>query len=408
MAAIIENKKNGKTVSFRFVVSLGRDAQKKQIRRIMTWTPPADISPAKARKAAERAAAAWEEKVRTEHEAEQTAKAQGIAYIIPAEKRRDDFVSFVDNTWLPLQVEGGNNKPATVTHYKNNVKKIVEYFNGTVLQDITPMEIQKYLVYLRTEYKSKSGKPLAPKTTHHIYATLNLIFGYAEKQEMIANTPMRKVDAPKKPKKPVDALTPEQAAQFFKLLPSLPLDFHCMLLLFATTGIRRSECVGLKWKDLDFKSCALHIERGGSYTPDTGIIVTTPKTINSIRTIPLMPHALHLLQQLKQQAQRDNPNAIIKEAFVFPSNTDFFSPRAPSSITRRVSRFMRNNNLPVLSPHDLRHTAATLLLGSGADIKSVQEILGHADASTTLNFYVKADLNQMKAATEKYAAAFNL
>ena len=58
--------------------------------------------------------------------------------------------------------------------------------------------------------------------------------------------------------------------------------------------------------------------------------------------------------------------------------------------------------------HELRHSCASLLLSSGADIKSVQEILGHADASTTLNFYVKTDLKQMRSATEKYAMAFGL
>ena len=75
---------------------------------------------------------------------------------------------------------------------------------------------------------------------------------------------------------------------------------------------------------------------------------------------------------------------------------------------KAVSKWERGAGLPDVSPHDLRHTCASLLLSSGADIKSVQEILGHADARTTLNFYVKADLSQMRMATEKYAAAFNL
>lgn len=83
-------------------------------------------------------------------------------------------------------------------------------------------------------------------------------------------------------------------------------------------------------------------------------------------------------------------------------------PRDPNTATRKITHFMRSIGLQGISPHDLRHTCATLLLDNGADIKSVQEILGHADASTTLNFYVKADLRQMKIATQKYADAFNL
>lgn len=62
---------------------------------------------------------------------------------------------------------------------------------------------------------------------------------------------------------------------------------------------------------------------------------------------------------------------------------------------------MKRIGLPDMSPHDLRHTCASLLLQSGADIKSVQDILGHSDASTTLNFYVRSDMDSMRGATKK-------
>lgn len=234
MASIKENKKNGKTVSFRFTACLERDIRGKQIRRYTTWTPQEGLTPSKARKAAERAADAWEEEVKAEYQKEKEARAKGQAYSIPPGKRRDDFVAFVQDTWFPLQVRGGNDKPTTVAFYQHIARTITDYFNGAVLQEIGPLDIQKYLVYLRTEYKSKLGKPLSPKSVRHQYGTLNLIFGYAEKQEMIAKNPMNKVNAPKKEKRPVDALTQEQAAKFFSLLSDCPLDFRCILQLLIT------------------------------------------------------------------------------------------------------------------------------------------------------------------------------
>jgi len=159
MANIRENKKNGKVISFRFTVCLERDVRGKQIRKYTTWTAPADLTPAKARKTAERAADAREEEVKA------------------ADKRRDDFVSFVNDTWFVLQIRGENDKPNTIAFYKNMTRIISEYFKGSVLQEISPVDIQKYLVYLRTEYKSKLGKSLSAKTLRHQYGTLNLIFG---------------------------------------------------------------------------------------------------------------------------------------------------------------------------------------------------------------------------------------
>ena len=90
---------------------------------------------------------------------------------------------------------------------------------------------------------------------------------------------------------------------------------------------------------------------------------------------------------------------------MFPADSSPYEPHNPSYITKHMKKFMKKIGLPDMSPHDLRHTCASLLLQSGADIKSVQDILGHADASTTLNYYAKSDINIMRASAQK---AFDL
>jgi len=355
MANIRENKKNGKTVSYRFTVCLERNVHGKQIRRYTTWTPPDGLTLSKAKKAAERAADAWEQEVREEYRKEKEAAAIGRSYALTPEKRKDDFVSFVNGTWFALYICNGDRKKTTTAYYEDIARYITAYFKGAILQDISPIHIQNYLQHLRKEHEKRTGKTLSAKYLHHHYGTLKNIFGYAEKNDLIAKNPMNRVDAPKMLKKPVDALTPEQAKVFFDCLSNCALDFHCMLHLMITTGIRRGECIGLKWKDIDEKNLVLHIERGVAYTSKTGIVVSAPKTPTSIRMIPLMPSTLLLLRKLKKQTKAEHPNTILKEAFIFPSEKNLFVPRDPNAVTRRVKRFMKNNGLPDFSPHDLRH-----------------------------------------------------
>lgn len=408
MASIKENKKKGKSVSYVFTVNLERDANGKQVRRYCTWIPPAGLTPAKARKAAERAADAWEQEVRDEYQKSKEVKMLGQSYALPPEKRRDDFVTFVNDVWFVLYISNGDRKQTTVAFYEDIAKNVTDYFKGVILQDITPIQIQLYLRDIRTGYERRTGKSLSARYLRHHYGVLKNIFNYAKKNEMIAKNPMEYVDAPVIPKKTVDALTLEQAKVFFEKLSECPLDFQTLLQLLVTTGLRRGEAIGIKWKDIDEKNGLLRIERSVVHMTQTGTVVSTPKTASSIRSIPLIPGTLHLLQQLRKQKRQEYPNTIMSEAFVFHSKKDLFAPCSSSAVTQRVKRFMKRNALPDLSPHDLRHSFATLLLSQGADIKSVQEILGHTNASTTLNFYVKADMDQMRAATNKLATAFGL
>ncbi len=400
MASVREKIKDNKIISFQFTCSIGRDENGKQIRRYSTWTPPAELSPAKARKAAFKAAEEWEKQARAEYEQDvkdpERVKAREIA------RSRTDFADFVLHDWFPICIDNGEHKPKTIAFYNDTTKNIIEHFKGCNIQRISSTDIQKFIIQLRIV------KGYTPQYVHHHYRTLNMIFAFAMKQELLLKNPMDKVDKPKLQKHKVEALSEDEAKAFFTALEACPLDFRCLLHLMITTGMRRGECIGLKWRDIDEFRSLIRIERNVTYTKSSGIVVSTPKTAASLRVIPVMSSTLTLLNKLKAQRQKEHPDTIIEDNFIFPGDASIFLPRSPSAITQRVKRFMKANGLPDYSPHDLRHSFATLLLSSGADIKSVQELLGHTNASTTLNFYVKSDINQMQAASNKLAAAFGL
>ena len=400
MASIQEKVNGGKIVSYKFKACLGRDKNGKQIFKCITWFPPEGLTPAKIQKAVKLEADIWEREAKQIFLQEQEAA--------NSQTKNYTFNNFVNDVWLPLCVHDGSHRPSTISFYEYALKIILPYFDGILLHEVTGIKVVEYLNWLRSEYRTSRGKQLAEKTIKHHYKILSIIFNYAERQEIIEKNPMRKVEPPKVTKKSVDALTQEEAAAFLKALEGCEFDFRCLLHTLITIGLRRGECLGLQWRDIDFDNMIIHVERAATYTETSGIVVSAPKTETSIRAVPMMSSAAALLQQLKQQTARQYSDTIIDYAFLFGSPTDMFKPRNPHAVTRRLKRFIKNNGLPDVSPHDLRHTCASLMLSSGADIKSVQEILGHADASTTLNFYVKTDIKQMRTATDKFAAAFNL
>lgn len=402
MASITQNKKDSKVVSYKFKACVGRDELGKQIWRCTTWKVPDGLIPSRAEKAAQKAAAVWEKEVRDEYKRDllnpERIKEREIA------RKHTEFAKFVLEDWFPVCIEDGNHKHTTVDFYKHTTNRIADYFRGKTIQSITALDIQKFLNYLRTEYKTKQGRHLSDKTVRHSYCVLVMIFEFAMEQELIKQNPMNKVDCPKLAKKKVDALSEDETKTFLGLLPDCDSDFQCMLYLLLTTGLRRGELMGLQWRDFDFLNLTLDVCRSITYSPAKGIVIDTPKTENSVRTIPVMPFVAELLT-VYRAAEHPQSGEL---AFVFPSDRGDNVPRTPNALTHRVKRFMKVHNLPDMSPHDLRHSCATLLLSNGADIKSVQEILGHSNASTTLNFYVKSDIKQMKAATDKFAMAFGL
>jgi integrase len=155
-------------------------------------------------------------------------------------------------------VRDGSHRPATVAMYTNILKVILPQFQGVPLTEISGVRISQYLRWLRNDYRKPDGKPLAEKSIKHHYNVLNLIFGFAERQDIIQKNPMKKVDTPKVTKKDVDALTEEEAVRFFNALLTCDFEFRCVLQVLITTGLRRGECLGLQWADIDFQNGTLN------------------------------------------------------------------------------------------------------------------------------------------------------
>ena len=412
--------KGKRVTSYKFRLLLPATDNGKQTRKSYIWHPLPTLTPAKAAKAAPLVASAWEGCVRAgrDWQAPQSLdELRGLAHALPPESTEPPaeqaltFSRFVHDVWWPLRVDDGEHSPSTVEFYKNLLVNAERWFGPQALTDIKAPDIQLFLNDLRRNHRTPKGKPYKDSSIKHHYNLMRNILRFAERFDYIPKSPISKVDPPKVRREEVDALTTEQADQFFLLIKHCPLELQCLLCLLSTTGLRRGELLGLQWRDIDFRGMEIHVERNVTYTPGSGTRVGPCKTPTSIRDIPTMPGLMALLRALQVDQHKRNPNKMLAQAFLFPSPKSPnapFAPMAPCTVTRIVKRFMHTNGLPDMSPHDLRHTCATLLLATGADIKSVQTILGHADAATTLRYYVKPDRAQMRKATDQYAAAFGL
>lgn len=389
MASIYPNLKDGKIISFKFKAFLGRDENDKQIFKCKTWIPAKAMSQSKLLLQAEKEATIWE------HEAqEQFALEQKL--FSPEEI---SFVDFTENKWFPSEMNNDEHRPSTIAFRRFLLKIILEYFQDVKLTDISDKTIEAYLDYLKNTYRTKHGTQVSQQTMRHHYCTLNLILEYAVKIRYLRTNPMKEVKTPKLAKHKVDALSKGEVLTFIREIENLPLMQRTIYTLLLTTGVRRGECFGLQWGDVDFENRLIRVERNVTYTKEHGITVGRPKTDTGFREIPLTDGVIELLTDYKKEEGQQA--SLSDDMFLFHSADSRYQAHDPTYITKHMKKFMKRVGLPDMSPHDLRHTCASLLLQSGADVKSVQDILGHADASTTLNFYVRSDIDAMRESTQK-------
>ena len=264
------------------------------------------------------------------------------------------------------------------------------------MPDITPANISALLLSMQS-----AGK--AHATCVKVYTILHSLFKMAYMTDVVPVNPMDKVERPKPRKgeikdKDVETYTIDEVQRIFNALEHEPLKWRTLMRLLIDTGIRRGECCGLQWKDIDSQARTITIRGNLCYTPQKGIYLDTPKS-GKVRTIDVDPEIIGLLQQLRLEQAG---HAI--STYVF-TQQDSPEPMHPQSPARYMQKFSKKYDVPGLHPHKLRHTFASIAIINGADIASVSEKLGHSDKAVTLRMYTHADQESIKRASQIFRYA---
>ena len=289
-----------------------------------------------------------------------------------------------------------NIRVATADRYHLMVEQYTIPRIGNIkLTKLTAHDLQKLYKELlengRIDRKSGHGNPgLSSTTVRSLHLMLHNAFERAVKERLILRNPTEDCIAPKIQKFEIQILQPEHIKEYLNaanargLLP--------MFYLELVSGLRKGELTALLWSDLDIQNRTISVSKQASWDTEHQLILSRPKTGNSIREVSIPQDAVELLKQ-EHAKHPDNP-------WMFPSGRTG-EMYHPDSVVTLHKRILKDAGLEHIRFHDLRHTFATLALQNGVDVKTVSSMLGHYDAGFTLRTYTHVTRQMQQKAAEK-------
>lgn len=248
------------------------------------------------------------------------------------------------------------------------------------------------LVRKRSNNGKKTLKPLSGKTILEHHRSLRAMLHKAIYWQLLISNPAERVQPQKAMKPKRRYYDDEQCKVLLENLTELGEDqikYKVAIILTIFTGVRPDELMGLEWQDVDFKTGIVSINRSSQYLADKVVFTKTPKTESSIREVAIPDFVVSLLEEYK--LWYDEQKSFYGELWT-NSNRLFVQadgkPMHPSTISKWFVKYVAQIGLPVINFHGLRHTNATLLISQNIDVAVVAARLGHAQITTTYNFYV--------------------
>ena len=258
-------------------------------------------------------------------------------------------------------------------------KHIIPALGHIPLQRLSPQHVQGF-------YASKLSEGLSLRRVRGLHSVLHSALDNAVKWNLVGRNVCDLVSPPVPKRHEIQPLTPEQAQHLLEAAREHKLE--TLLTLALATGMRRGELLGLRWQDIDFEAGCLHVRRSVGRIGKFGLIESEPKTQRSRRKIMLPAFVVAALKhhQQQQRAMRQEASSEWqdKDIVFCGKNGKYFDL---TSLDYHFKRLLKSAGLPNIRFHDLRHSAATILLSMGVHPKVVQELLGHSNISMTLDIY---------------------
>ena len=275
--------------------------------------------------------------------------------------------------------------PSTLERYRQIVEQhLVPALGGHRLRELRPQHIDA--AYAGFRRRDGRGSELSPKTVFEHHAVLRAALNRAVKKGLLARNPVQRVDAPRPGRREMRVLTAEEAQRL--LAAAAGTRYHAILYMALATGARTGELLALRWQDVDLERGTMQITRTARFFKAEGIVYGQPKTARSRRRVALSPDQVAVLRECRRRQLEDRLRAgpaYQDSDLVFGDGVG--RPIYDSSVRRAFYGFAAAAGLEHLRLHDLRHTAATLMLLAAVNPKVVSERLGHATVSITLDLY---------------------
>lgn len=313
--------------------------------------------------------------------------------------------------------------PGTIAGYTYSIRDITLYFScyPVPTAELTAKQVEAYLDWERQRRQPGyiGDHKVSPRNTdgsgientvHHRYTVLRSILQYAVREGIADRNVASKRDAHIQPPMPqrqeFDVLTQEEALKLIQHLEQEPLWFQIAVFLGLLLGLRRSEIIGVQISDINWETRTLTIRR-----------TVTQQTLNRKNTLVVKPctknrrpKMLNLSDELCGILHR---GIVEQQRYSSSFGTDYCNDWdgylmryqdgkiiPPNAITQHFQLFLVKNHLKKIRFHDLRHSCASLLFANGVDILTIQEILGHAQLTTTIAYTHKINDNKSKALTQ--------